>query len=180
MHEMVDWLDSRTVLLAANAADRDAKYGEAPPGVIVSSGLTKQVWQKVGTGSSNDDWLDVYSDTGWVTTGFLPAPGWSIGSYMKARRICDSINIRGELVRTGGTIQGQADGNLSPDVPLVTIPSIFAPGSPDRVEGSMRASYTSGAVELGNDAIVMLADIHTNSGIGEGQYLRFTFPFFAN
>lgn len=176
-------LDPKVVLSATDSADRDARYGAAPANVLVVCAASKSVWLK--TGPNVGDWLTLYSDTGWVTSGFTIATGWGPGSYLQGRRIGPNIEVRGELVYTSttdilaGVYNGVSPGNVG-DTNLVTVPSTFAPAaSSGYVVGTLRCQITSGTINMYSSGVINLVDLHTSSVITNGDLARFSLSYFA-
>lgn len=164
-------MDARLVLPAVDEADRDARYSEAPESSLVVSGASKKIWLK--TGPTAVDWVLIFGDTGWVTNGFVVSDGWSI-SNVAARNRNGNINIRGEVLRTGDDIEATAGGNV-PDVKMLDVPPQFRPPSNAlAIIGLARSDFTSGTCQLYSDGRLMLLDIHSNSWVRNGQYVRFS------
>lgn len=170
------------ILHAVDAADRDAKYPNPNPGAIcTTTGAPWTIWFFTNT------WLEVFSDSGWITTGFTAGSGWSIGSYMRASKVGVSVFIEGEVTYTAAAdLRGAAStdpspGNLSPDQTVVTVPPKFCPGGTNNggVAGQGKASGTGGSVQLYPSGNVVLSDITTNGKISTGDFLRFSFTFRA-
>ncbi len=79
------------------------------------------------------DSLERLQDTGWVTTGFTAATGWAIralggGNASGFRRYGPVVTLSMRLERTGASVAVNADGNVSPDLALVSgIPTAARP-----------------------------------------------------
>lgn len=167
-------LDDRLVLAAVDEADRNARYADAPVSSLVVSGQSQKIWLK--TGPSALDWLLIFGDTGWVTTGFVVQDGWSVTS-IKARKRGVDIDVRGEFVRTGDDIEAGPTGNIA-DTAIVSLPPQFRPepGSLD-VLGIARSQYSSGAIQAYNSGAIRLLDLHAGASIPNGDFLRFSLSF---
>src|SRR5690606_11185262 len=77
LKRLADSMDGRTVHVALDAADRDARFVSLPKGALVTTpDADKAVWMKLADGVNS--WSLVANDTGWVTSGFSTASGWAI------------------------------------------------------------------------------------------------------
>lgn len=174
MMALVMAADSRLVLPAIDEADRDARYYDAPASSLVVSGQSQKIWLK--TGPESAAWKLIFGDTGWVTEGFVVGSGWSMGG-MKARRHVDTIDIRGYVTRTGDDLRADDEGNLG-DTTVVSVPPQFRPESGDLdIIGTARSQYSSGAVQLYSSGDIRLLDLHANSAVRNGHYIRMFFNF---
>lgn len=167
------------VLHATDAADRDAKYPSPQQGWLCSTTTDPlYVWVFRGTA-----WIELYSYSGWVTTGFTPGANWAIGSYMRACKLGAQIFVEGEATYTGSAdLRGAnysdpSPGNLSPDQVLVTVPTLFRPGGTNNggLTTVAACSGTSGPVQLFPSGNVQLTSITTNGKISTGDWCRFSF-----
>lgn len=180
MMEAFVHLDSRTVLPALDQADRNAKYADAPAGAFVVAGPSKTVWFKHGPGPS--DWTTIYEDTGWVNKGFVVASGWEINTHLLARRVNKSVEIRGQMTRTGADIPANLvtnPGNIA-DTALCSIPPQFWPNAPTTVVGSFLGYVTGGTMSLTSSGNIHLRDAHPGSKISTGEWLQFSLSFFQD
>lgn len=168
-------LDSRLVLHAIDAADRDSKYSTAPTGSLVVSGESKSIWLKIGDGPM--DWQDIYTDTGWIEKGFTVGSGWEIRNKVRARRVTDQIEIRADLVRTGPDVQAPDHGDIS-DTTVLSVPPQFRPLLGTYVANSFRASRTSGGTTLNGQGDIVITDMHPSTRIAQGDFLLLSFTFF--
>lgn len=186
--DIAAWTRTSVVLHATSAADRDARFNNQPTIPNGTPCVTTQapwfVWIKTGDAS----WATMFSDSGWVTDGFVPGASWAVGAYLKARTVGAWTEVRGEMTYTGGTTlraanySDPAPGNLSPDQTLVTVPSAYSPtGVPSGgVAGTAKLSGTDGAVQLYTGGAVVLSSIATNAVINNGDFCRFSFVFLAS
>lgn len=167
-------LDDRLVLKAVDEADRNARYAEAPTGSFCVSGESTTVWFKTGPGPT--EWFTLYSDTGWVDQGFTVFNGWELQT-VRGRRKAGNTEIRGQVLRTGDALSANSTGHL-PDTDVISVPPQLRPepGLP-AITGQGRASTTSGTVELYATGQIRLVDLHANSSVGNGEYLRFSLFF---
>lgn len=170
---LATWADQHGVFYATSSADRDARYGDLPVGALVSSGVTGDLWQKTGTAST---WIALYSDTGWITTGFTAQPNW-VASTVRGRQSGSTVEIRGEFTRTGPDLVATSTGSLIDEL-IVTAPPLLSP-SVLAVTGVGRSSNTSGTVQITTDGSINLLDLHSNSAIGNGTTLRLSLTFLA-
>lgn len=164
-------MDDRLVLKAVDEADRNARYAEAPTGSFCVSGESKMVWFKTGPGPT--EWFTLYSDTGWVEQGFTVFNGWELQT-VRGRRKAGFTEIRGQVLRTGDALTANASGHLG-DTDVVSVPPQLRPESGlPAVTGQGRASVSSGTVELYATGQIRLVDLHPNSSVDNGDYLRFS------
>lgn len=176
------FMDDRLVLKAIDAADRNARYGDAPTGSICTSvsaptetaDMSCTVWVKTGDGQT--DWTEIYSDTGWISSGFSYQSGWGAGTYAKSRRVGKLCEVRVRLVRTGGDIQASPTGHL-PDVNVIALPEHLRPNDGDYVTFPARSYLTTGTCSLYSNAMVTLTDMHPNSTISTGDFFQFSHTF---
>lgn len=174
MMAIITALDAKLVLPAQDEADRDAKYADAPASTLVVSGPARTIWLKTGPGPT--EWLTIFHDTGWVSTGFTALDGWEI-TTVKARNRNGAVNLRCQLLRTGDTITASSVGHL-PDQPLITVPPQFRPADGDLdIVGNGRGFTTSGAVQLYAFGELRLLDLLPGSSITQGDYLRCSIGF---
>lgn len=167
-------MDDRLVLNAIDQADRDARYSEAPTSTLVVSGPSQKIWLKTGDGPT--DWITIWEDTGWITSGFVIESGWSITS-LAGRIYGRTINIRGDFLRTGDQITFPSNGNIA-DMDLVSVPPQFRPEqNVPPVTGVARFTRTSGAAELYSHGKIRLLDGHANADVINGEYVRIAFSF---
>lgn len=173
-------LDDRVVLKAIDAADRDSKYADAPTGSLVTSGPSKTVWLKHGPNPT--DWTTVHEDTGWVDKGFVIASGWEIYTHLTARRVNKSVEIRGQLTRTGNDITANLSnnpGNIA-DTAVCSIPPQFWPNAPTTVVAPFLGYVTGGTASLTSSGTIHLRDAHPGSVISTGEWLQFSMSFFQD
>lgn len=182
MMAMLAVMDDRLVLKAVDAADRDARYGDATTGSVCTAvteptettDLSCIVWVKTGAGPA--DWTEIYSDTGWISTGFSYQSGWGAGTYAKSRRVGKMCEVRVRMIRTGEDITASATGHL-PDVNVVSVPPHLRPNDGDYVTFPARSYLTTGTCSLYSNAMVTLTDLHPNSTISTGDFFQFSHTF---
>lgn len=130
-------------------------------------------------GSTWSPWLEsvTLSDTGWVTTGFTAATGWTAGGNMGYRIINNVVYLRGQVSRTTGqtTITAPSTGNV-PDTLILTIPTACRPANTQYC--NFKGTVTDGAVNVGTDGQIALASMNPTSTIDPGDSLSFgtTYP----
>ena len=162
-------MDDRLILKAVDEADRDSKYADAPTGSFCVSGESKMIWFKTGPGPT--EWFTLYADTGWVEEGFTAYSGWEIEN-VSGRRKAGITEIRAQVTRTGDPITANASGH-TPDRDVVSVPPQLRPASgTPAITGQGRAFTTSGTVELYVSGNIRIVDLHANSSIETGDYLR--------
>lgn len=171
MMALVMAMDDKIVLKAIDEADRDSKYADAPVGSFCVAGESKMVWFKTGPGPT--EWFTLYSDTGWVEEGFTAYSGWEIQD-VRGRRKAGITEIRAQVNRTGDPLSANSSGHI-PDRDVVSVPPQLRPayGLP-AITGMARAYTTGGTIELYASGNIRLVDMHANSSIETGDYLRMT------
>ncbi|WCE39113.1 hypothetical protein PGC08_14050 [Brevibacterium sp. BDJS002] len=133
---------------------------------------------KTGPGSAS--WLDVYSDSGDVTTGFTYASGWSQGAYCFARKWGPMVEVCAELIYNGDSdiTDNASPGNISPDSTIVTVPAQFASEVGSRYRTFIWTSSTSaGSGMLYGSGNCVMRDIHPGGYIKTGDWVRFSITF---
>lgn len=167
-------LDDRLVLKAVDEADRNARYAEAPVSTIVISGQSRRAWIKTGTGPT--DWYDWLYDTGWVGEGFTVYDGWNLAT-VEARKRNGYVDLRGEVTRSGDGLTASSNGHL-PNIDVITVPPQFRPETGKlAITGQGKTPVTSGAIELYASGRLALCDLHPNSTLSNGDYLRFSLGY---
>lgn len=141
MMAMVSTFSSRLVQYVVDEAERDAKFGSSTDDlVVVTTTAPWKVWVRTGTGPA--DWLRIWYDTGWVTSGFTNGPNWDVsGDSTRARNLNGSIEVMVQGTRSTN-INGGVDGNIG-DETVCTIPPQFAP---DQRARNVLGRYTGIAI----------------------------------
>lgn len=166
---LATWIDEHVTLIANDASDRDSRFGDIKAGQIVATNSTPfYVWLKVGSGNT---WATLYNDTGWVTSGFAaPNPDFAVDATTMIRNRNGLVDFRYKLTYSGSSdLSGGSDGNIS-DTTLLRVPVGWEP-SGRAVYGAGRATYTSGAVQMGVGGAMVLTDIHAGATITNGNYV---------
>ena len=173
MMAMAGFLDVHTVLHATDEADRDAKWGDFPAPVLVASKDRPAVWLKVGNAGTSADWRTVWSDTGWVTTGFSPTTANFSTTSAKVRAVGDTVFFRGEFVAaqdyncySDATTQA---GNIPGDPQITTLPGAYLPT--EQLVAYAQSSFGSFGVRLYTDGKLRLTDGPTGATLTTGTIL---------
>ncbi len=117
------------------------------------------------------------ADTGWVTTGFVSAAGYtpSVARYRKLGKLCVlELFIANS---TGGAVTAGATGNIGGDPLIITIPAAARPAS--NVYGAFSASTTAGSFVLSSAGAVNIRDAHSGSSIANGDNIGITVAYFT-
>lgn len=164
MMALVASFSSRLVQEVTDQADRDSRFADAPSGVlVVTTQAPWSIWLRSGT-----TWLKIYYDTGWVTTGFSPAPNWDISQTggTRGRNKNGTIEINVDANRTTGDLAGGADGNIG-DVQVCTIPPSLAPSVRARNVTGRYAGQAQGYVNT--TGAVWLTSVNPNLTLSAGN-----------
>lgn len=176
MMRFLTHIDPKLVHDAVDEADRDAKYGDGPKGIVVVSGDSRKVWFKTGAGLQ---WLAIYEDTGWVDKGFTIAQGFEISTHLRARRVNKTVEIRGQMLNTGDDITANLHtnpGNIA-DKNMCSIPAQFWPDTPTTIVIPFLAYVTSGNMSLTSSGNIALRDAYPGSKISSGDWIQFSTTF---
>lgn len=172
---LAEALDIHTVLTATSSADRDSKYAGIPAGALVTCAAAKTTWLSLGSGA----WTTLYSDSGWVTSGFTMATGWSsaFSGACKMRRIGAIVNVTVQVEWSGATLVSDSSAGMA-DSPMLTL-STNRPSLDQSAIG--RAPSTSGTVSLSaTTGLMTLKDLHSGSTLPSGQYIQTNFIYMAD
>lgn len=130
-------------------ADRDTRLADLTRGIAYTTQAPWVVWLRTGT-----SWAELYSDTGWVTSGFSNGSGWDADSAnTRVRNRNGQIEVMVEASRTGNDIVPGTAGVID-NTTVCTIPIQFAPGTrarnllPRYGPGGMGFVTTAGEVVL--------------------------------
>ena len=166
---LAEWVDSHQNYTALNSADRDSRYADLPPGLTVASSTEPfYVWLKVGTGNS---WRTLYSDTGWITSGFTAGPEFE--NVDSSFRISQSnVDLYVRCTFTGTTYTAGAAGNM-PDKLLITLPATILPLQ-HFVNGWWNGGPTGGGARITTSGNLYLLSILGNSVLTNGDTVDFT------
>lgn len=120
--------------------------------------------------------------SGFTTMSGTPTAqsGWSL-TDSNAIKSAGVLTWTALLSRTGGTITATATGNVSPDEPVVTIPSSWRPASVTTavasLPGGFVATNTSGGVLLSSAGVISISDMNSTSTIVNGDVIRLTYTY---
>ena len=180
---MAQWADSGDVLLqATDEADRDAKYSDVPAPALCISKSRPAVWLKTGDTGTSADWKTVWSDSGWVTTGFTASPSFSV-TLAQVRRVGLTVHFAALLTATTdfGPTNDSSNihaGNLAGDPVLITLPSGFRP-SAGSVPTMVSASFGSWGARILSSGAVSLLDGPPGAMLSNGDNLTIYQPFLS-
>lgn len=167
MMGLAEAIDPRLNLLAADAADRDSKYGDAPAGTLVS---TPDGWQWVRlTDLSWHVLSSVETTTSLVWPGDFSDLGGSTPSSIVTRRNGYLYTLSLAALYNGADISG---GNFA-NVLVAQLPSGWVPGDQlVPISLILNSSDTVfGLISAGGN--ITLTDMPTNYTISNGSGLRF-------
>lgn len=160
------------VLRFADVASRNAAQADVPAGALATTTAPAGVYMRTATG-----WLDVYTDTGWVTEGFTPASGWDLtGGYATARKVGPLSDVRVQVSRSGADITANSTGNIG-ESNVLTVPPQFAPSGTYALCTARGGSGTSGSAILYTTGTIVLSDLHAGSTISQDSLVTFQFTF---
>lgn len=164
-----DTIDDLFVLKATNTTDRDAKYVTAPKGTIVATTSDSALWFKTSDTLAN--WLPIYRDTGWVTSGFSDGSGWT-ASLAQIRQVGPTVHLAFSTLRTGADIvpaaTGVHAGNVAGDPTLLVIPATYWP-TVFQVPILGAGSFGAGRLALSPDGGVRLYDYYPGATLSSGD-----------
>ena len=176
LKRLADSMDGRTVHVALDAADRDARFVSLPKGALVTTpDADKAVWMKLADGVNS--WSLVANDTGWVTSGFSPASGWAINEC-RVRVVNGWAALEIYVNRTGADITMSGFGGVT-DTPIVTLPSAFWPSH--KVTLVLRgSSYGFEGDILPNNGVVNLVSGSSNAVLVSGTNITASAAFLVD
>lgn len=157
-----DNIDPKLVLYATDKAQRDAEFGDTPVGslvVIGNSAATLEVYIKVAT---TNTWQAIWSDTGWVTSGFDVSAGFSL-SAARARKLNKMITIQAFVTRTGADIVptgGTTNAGNVGDAPILdAVPVGFRPTPEYYIPGWFNTSFGGGGYRLNSAGVLYITTL---------------------
>ncbi len=106
------------------------------------------------------------------TTGVVASAGWSV-TTQRYREVAGVRYINIGLTRTGADIVIPANGNVTPDLQIATVPADWTPVDPTPVNASN--GVNSGTVRPNTDSTVDLTDWTPSQNISTGNILRFNY-----
>jgi hypothetical protein len=106
------------------------------------------------------------------TTGVTPSAGWSV-TTQRYREVSGVRYINIGLTRTGADIVVPANGNVTPDLQIATVPAAWTPVDPTPVNASN--GINSGTVRPNTDSTIDLTDWTPSQNISTGTILRFNY-----
>lgn len=177
-------VDPKLVHYATDTAQRDANFGDAPVGTVVVVGSGTAVsgmtiyWKQV---QATATWGKLYSDTGWITSGFVASTGFEIINC-RGRNRNGWISIELFFSRTGVDLVPSATsptgGNIGDTKMFDAIPASLRPGagSPDIVSWLQTAAGGGGA-RLTPGGIIYVTTLMFNNTWQQDQNALITFSY---
>lgn len=117
-------------------------------------------------------------DTGWLAMSVAAGAGFTLVSAVY-RLWGPLVGIRFEFERTGADIVANASGNVVGDPPICTINTIEARPSEQQMT-LVQASLTSGGGRIGTNGVCDITDLHSNSSILTGHFVRVSGTYFGS
>lgn len=168
-------VDETIDLIAADAADRDARYSGIAAGRTVRTPDGTE-WVKTSNPPAAPSWKTVISDTGVVTTGIAennPLVPWTIDSQWGRRRNGMTTVVL-VIVYSGEDITAPSTGNIA-NTTVATILGSWV--TPVRIGLNFYSPGTFGEASTNTDGTVTLIGISSNSQIKQGESCRFTLTY---
>jgi hypothetical protein len=169
---LVTALDSHTVLFADSVADRNSRYSTIEAGAFVTCPSLATVWLALGSGT----WETLYTNTGWLTTGFTWESTFANVSS-RIRKVGNSVHVNIVATYSGSDITAPANGNIT-DVPVVTI-ALYRPvtiGLPTVA----RTTTAFGCAILSTAGVVTLTNLTPTAVLTTGQVFYASFSYLTD